>query len=211
MPLRERLILFTRYPEPGTTKTRLIPLLGPEGAAALQRRMTAHAMAAALPLTRTRGLELEICYEGGGARRMRDWLGDGAVYRRQGGGDIGRRMARAFRRALDQGCEAVVLVGSDIPGISAPLLASAFKRLRDDRVVMGPAADGGYYLIGLTRLGFKRAGGALFADMAWGASGVLAESCRRLEGLDLGVDLLEVLADVDRPEDLTVWERYAPR
>ncbi len=211
MPPRERLILFTRYPEPGTTKTRLVPLLGPEGAAALQRRMTAHAMSVARPLIRARGLELEVRYEGGGSRLMREWLGDAAVYRRQGAGNIGRRMARAFRQALDQGCEAVVLVGSDIPGISATLLASAFQRLGDDRVVLGPAADGGYYLIGLTRRGLRRAGGALFDDMAWGTSGVLAESCRRLKGLGLGVEVLEVLADVDRPEDLPVWERHAQR
>lgn len=208
MPQSERLIVFTRYPEPGTTKTRLIPRLGRRGAAALQRRMTARAMAAALHLTTGRDLELEVRYEGGSPRLMRDWLGPAAVYSRQGEGDIGRRMARAFREAFDRGREAVVLVGSDIPGITAALLASAFERLAAGTVVLGPADDGGYYLVGLTRPGFQKAAAALFDDMAWGTSTVLAESCRRLEGLGLAVDLLEALADVDRPEDLSVWERH---
>ena len=76
MPHRECLILFTRYPEPGTTKTRLIPHLGPAGAADLQRQMTAHIMAQALPLKESRKLKVEVRYDGGDDALMRAWLGD---------------------------------------------------------------------------------------------------------------------------------------
>lgn len=210
MPRRERFILFTRYPEAGTTKTRLIPCLGPEGAADLQRQMTVHTLATALPVKASRGLEVEVRYEGGSHRRMQDWLGSGITYRRQGGGDIGRRMARALRQAFDQGSEAAVLVGSDIPDISAALLEQAFASLDDNTVALGPATDGGYYLIGLSRRGFRRAEAALFDGLAWGTSRVLAESCRRLEGLGVRFVLLAQLSDIDRPEDLSVWERYKP-
>ena len=103
---RECLILFTRYPEPGTTKTRLIPCLGPRGAADIQRQMTVHAMAMALPLKASRGLELEVCFDGGSFASMRDWLGAAVRYSRQGEGDIGQRMARAFRQAFDRGHDA---------------------------------------------------------------------------------------------------------
>ena len=210
MKIRECLILFTRYPEAGTTKTRLIPRLGRRGAADLQRRMTVHALIQAAPLTAERDLALEVRYEGGGRRAMRGWLGEAATYRRQGGGDIGRRMARACRQALARGCESVVLFGSDIPGITTPLLKAAFEGLDDETIVLGPAADGGYYLIGLRRHTFARAGAALFEEMAWGTSVVLAETCRRIERYHFGCRLLKVLDDIDRPEDLPVWERFNP-
>lgn len=208
MPVSECLILFTRFPEPGTTKTRLIPRLGRRGAADLQRQMTAHAMAVALPLRASRSLELEVRFEGGSTRSMQDWLGNTARFDRQGPGDIGRRMARAFRRAFDRGHTSVILVGSDIPGISTALLEQAFERINDRSVVLGPAADGGYYLIGFSRAGFQRAGEDLFDNMVWGTASVRSETCRRLAQRGLTVDLLVQLADVDRPEDLSVWERH---
>jgi rSAM/selenodomain-associated transferase 1 len=208
---RECLILFTRYPQPGTTKTRLIPRLGPRGAADLQRQMTAKVMDEALPLKTSRGLELEVRYDGGSARLMAEWLGRAVRYGRQGDGDIGRRMASAFRQAFGRGRDKVVLVGSDIPGLSAALLEQAFDHLDDRTVVFGPAADGGYYLVGLVRRVFQRAEAALFEHMAWGTATVLAESCRRLARLNLDIDRLAQLADVDRPEDLPIWERSQQR
>ena len=203
----ERLMLFTRYPEPGTTKTRLIPHLGSRGAADVQRRMTEHVMAQAWPLMASRGLVLEVRFEGGSPRLMEDWLGDAVTFVRQGEGDIGRRMARAFQEAMDQGSTSMVVIGADIPDITTALLNQAFETLRNDTIVLGPAVDGGYYLIGLPRGVFLRAAPDLFTDMAWGTSAVLAESCRRLQQQGLAYRLLERLADVDRPEDLPVWER----
>ncbi|MEA3232435.1 MAG: hypothetical protein U9Q05_11840, partial [Thermodesulfobacteriota bacterium] len=96
---RERLCLFTRYPEPGTTKTRLIPLLGKTGAADLQRRMTAHALEKVRRLAVRRGVDVEIRYEGGDEWRMKHWLGMDLVFAAQGTGDIGRRMALALKTA----------------------------------------------------------------------------------------------------------------
>jgi uncharacterized protein len=75
-------------------------------------------------------------------------------------------------------------------------------------VVLGPATDGGYYLIGLTALDMAAASAAIFADMPWGTSLVLQETCRRLERVGLSYSLLDPLTDIDRPEDLVAWEPY---
>ena len=85
---RERLIVFTRFPEPGKTKTRLIPLLGAEGAARLQRRMTEHTIAIAATAGRRSALTVEVCHEGGSKALMQQWLGPQFIYRLQGPGDV---------------------------------------------------------------------------------------------------------------------------
>ena len=98
----KRLIVFTRFPEPGKTKTRLIPALGKQGAADLQRQMTEHIIATAAKINNRPDLNIEIRHEGGNAESMRAWLGPQLVYRAQGSGDLGRRMARAFKDAFHQ-------------------------------------------------------------------------------------------------------------
>ncbi len=207
MSHRECLILFTRYPEPGTTKTRLVPHLGPAGAADLQRQMTAHILAQALPLKDSRNLNVEVRYDGGDDGLMRAWLGDALRYQPQGTGDIGRRMARAFRDALDRGNTSIVVIGADIPEMTTALLNRAFETIQNNTIVLGPAADGGYYLIGLPSRVIDRKMPDLFSDMAWGTATVLPETCRRLQRKGLDYTLLETLNDVDRPADLPVWER----
>jgi len=199
--------MFTRYPEPGTTKTRLIPHLGRHGAADLQRQMTEHVLEQALPLLASRGLELEIRYEGGSLRLMRAWLGNAVLCVTQGPGDIGRRMAQALRDAGGRGKTARMVIGTDIPGITTALLDRAFETLSDDKVVLGPASDGGYYLIGLPQTVPAQLPLCLFSNIAWGTSTVLQETCRCLKSQGLDYTMLETLNDVDRPEDLPAWER----
>src|SRR6185295_7381939 len=119
---RERLIIFTRYPEPGRTKTRLIPALGALGAAELHRRMTEQAIATARRLAARQAVALEICYTGGDAALMQRWLGADLPLRAQSGGDLGARMREAFQRAFQQGGARVVIMGSDCPGITSDIL-----------------------------------------------------------------------------------------
>ena len=120
---RERLIVFTRYPEAGTTKTRMIPKLGAQGAAELQRQMTEHIISRAKELCKLQALPVEIRYEGGSEKLMTEWLGPGFYYSHQGSGDIGLRMARALQDAFRQGCETAVIIGSDIPDITTNIMA----------------------------------------------------------------------------------------
>jgi rSAM/selenodomain-associated transferase 2/rSAM/selenodomain-associated transferase 1 len=198
---REALIIFTRYPEPGRAKTRLIPSLGPNGAAELQRRMADHLLAEVKKLLRYRPVSVEVRYEGGNEGLMREWLGGDIPLRRQGGGSLGQRMDNAFREAFQAGANRVVLVGTDIPNITDRTLLKAFVNLSFADAVLGPARDGGYYLIGL-----NRASPHVFADVPWGTEGVLERTRQIAHGLGLSTVLLETLDDVDRPDDLSLWE-----
>ncbi len=165
-----RVMVFARAPTPGEAKTRLIPALGAAGAAALH-------------LGDPFFLECE--------RRL------GASLHPQGEGDLSARMQRAFESALARSRRAI-LVGSDIPVLSARYLRDADQALgRGDEIVIGPAEDGGYVLIGLSRCDPE-----LFRDIPWGGSEVLAETRRRIAALGWRVTELPALWDVDRPEDL---------
>jgi len=203
----ERLIVFTRFPEPGKAKTRLIPALGAEGAARLQRRMTEHIMAAVAKARQRPGLTVEVRHEGGSTALMREWLGSQFSYRPQGPGDIGRRMARAFKAAFNDSQGAAVIIGSDIPGISAEIIRQASEGLKKNDLVLGPAHDGGYYLIGLKNSLPAETYPRLFEGINWGTGEVLSRTLSSAKMLELRYVQLEELADLDRPADLHVWEK----
>jgi rSAM/selenodomain-associated transferase 2/rSAM/selenodomain-associated transferase 1 len=200
----KKLILFARYPTPGRAKTRLIPALGAEGAAALHRRLVLRTLRTATKARRALPADLEVRFEGGTEQAMSHWLGDGARFLPQGAGDLGERMAGAFDESFHTGSAATVIIGSDCPGLSPDLIAAAFARLTESPVVLGPAKDGGYYLIGLSRSMPE-----LFRGIPWGTDRVLAESLAVLQRRSCKPALLDTLEDIDRPEDLPAWRRIA--
>ncbi len=197
-----RLIVFTRYPEPGTVKTRLSGVLGTVGAADLQREMTLHTLTATRGMRSARGIDVEVRYAGGDDGSMRRCFGDDLVYRPQGEGDLGERMARSIADALSAGAPAAVVIGSDCPGITPDILGRAFDMLGEDseRVVMGPALDGGYYLVGMSR---RRP--ELFRGIDWGTEHVFRQTEAAARDAGYPIRTLEPLADVDRPADLETW------
>jgi len=199
-----RLILFTRYPEPGRTKTRLIPALGAEGAADLHRRMTEHTLRRIRSFLATHPVSFQVRYEGGEEERMRQWLGDDPRMVEQGEGDLGRRMDLAFSESFQEGVRRVVVIGTDCPGIRPFHLTRAFRSLEDEDVVIGPANDGGYYLIGL-----RQPAPELFHGIPWGTEQVLERTLDVARARGVRVELLDRLDDVDRPPDIPVWEREA--
>jgi rSAM/selenodomain-associated transferase 2/rSAM/selenodomain-associated transferase 1 len=202
----ERLILFTRYPEPGKSKTRLISALGPQGAADLQKQMTEHFLARTGSFISDRRVDMEVRYEGGNRGLMEEWLGSHISYRSQGRGDLGSRMAQAFSQAFNQGKKRVVIAGSDCPGINEATVRSAFDLLDQFDLVLGPATDGGYYLIGLRQEESK-----LFEDVPWGTAEVGARTLEIANQLGLRWVKVEPLNDVDRAEDIEVWQSEATR
>jgi rSAM/selenodomain-associated transferase 1 len=197
-----RLIIFARYPEPGKTKTRLIPALGPEGATDLHRQMVEYTLTWARQLKNDSGVSLEVRYEGGDERRVRQWLGPDIPRCPQVNGDLGARMSQAFDEAFSAGMRRVIIVGTDCPGLTGGLAHTASEALKDNDVVLGPAKDGGYYLIGL-----RKPIPQLFGKIPWGTGEVLAMTLGIADGLKLRTFLLEPLDDVDRPEDLGIWEK----
>lgn len=204
--MKKHLIIFTRYPEAGRTKTRLIPLLGPEAAADLQRKMTEHILARVSRISASNSLKIEIRYDGGDEALLKNWLGHGYVYRPQGDKDLGARMKQSFEDAFRSGAEAAVIIGTDIPDLDGTDILKAFDILERKNLVLGPAKDGGYYLIGLQKASFPQ-GGDVFVGITWGTHNVLEKTEKAAKRLGLSVSFLRKLKDVDRPEDLSIWER----
>ncbi len=195
-PSRQRLIVFSRWPVPGRTKTRLIPALGPLRAAELQRRMTERTLQTARDWAADNDREIELRHAGGSWRQMRRRLGPGIRYRAQSSGDLGRRMDMAFRAAFTAGAERVVLVGTDCPDLTPGLLDAAANALESHDLVLGPSADGGYWLIGMNRPL------PVFDGVAWSTESVLDQTLALARRQNLDVHLLPTRRDVDLPEDL---------
>ena len=187
MPL-PRIALFARYPTPGEAKTRLIPALGEAGAAALHRALVELTLAA----VRESGLPFELRMTGASREAFAAWLGDTVPLVPQGEGDLGERLARVDAPML--------LIGSDCPDLVPRHLILAATALETAPAVLGPAADGGYWLLGLAR-----ALPQCFAAMPWGTDAVAAETRVRLAGQGMAPLELATLHDCDRPEDLARW------
>lgn len=201
MTCRDHLLLFTRYPEAGRSKTRLIPALGAEGAARLQKLLTEKIAAQAKMLSASLDVQTVVHYSGGTNKKMASWLG-ALTFVPQPTGDLGLRMRAAFRHAFAAGARKAVLVGSDIPEIDANLLACAFAALQNSPVVIGPSHDGGYYLIGMCADVAEQLYPLLFLGMTWSTPEVFANSRKRLAKADCPSTVLALLRDIDTPEDL---------
>ncbi len=199
---KQHLIIFTRYPEAGKTKTRMIPALGTKGAADLHRQMTEHTLTQVKQL-QSNAISFEVRFAGGDVHLMQGWLGSDLIYHSQGDGDLGQRMARSLLSAFQSGAENAVIIGTDCPDVNADILAEAFAKLHHYNLVLGPAMDGGYYLVGL-----QYPIPELFIDIDWGTAKVLQQTVEIAENLNLSVVYLPYLADIDRPEDLPIWEKY---
>lgn len=187
-------IVFAKAPRAGYAKTRLIAALGAEGAARLAERLLQAALEHALDADLG---PVQLCVTPDGnhpafiaaARR-------GIIVTEQGDGDLGARMARAFERVLALQPRAL-LIGTDAPLLDATYLRAAAAALDDADAVFGPAADGGYALVGL-----KQPAPQLFVDMLWSHDRVMAQTRERLAAAGLRHVELPVLYDIDRPADL---------
>ncbi len=194
---KSAILLFARFPMPGKAKTRMIPALGAEGAARLYRRLAEHALQVVRETRETSRIAVTVCFTGSRRRSFRAWLGTDVQLHKQASGNLGARMQHAVRQALADGASHAIVVGSDVPGISAGILRRACSLLAEHDVVLGPASDGGYYLIGMTRCHPE-----LFAEIDWGTGKVAKQTRAASERLGLAVTELPVLDDIDRPEDL---------
>jgi len=145
--------------------------------------------------------EITVCFTGGNSQLMAAWLGTDLDYQPQGGGDLGQRMLLCLEYlwGLDTaGNNYFVIIGTDCPDLDSSHLDRAFQELGEHDLVLGPAEDGGYYLIG-----FKQIIPQLFQDISWGTATVFAETIAIANKLGLRISYLPVLRDIDRPEDLS--------
>lgn len=195
------LLVFAREPVLGRVKTRLAAGIGPEAALATYRELlalTAQAVAAAqVPATVWLAEAPALPFDS--AQPRPGW--PGRPWRVQPPAELlGARMAHAFGAAFEAGAGRAVIIGTDCPGLSAELLRQAFELLLTHDVVLGPAADGGYYLLGMNKLEAK-----LFVDKNWSTATVLPETLADAARLGLRVAQLPTLHDVDSAEDLAIW------
>jgi hypothetical protein len=202
-------LVFARAPERGRVKTRLAAAIGDTAALAAYRALGRRVVRALAPLGDAVVL---VATPDDADPALRRWLGARCRVEPQGEGDLGARMARAVARHLapGAGAERVVVVGTDCPDVDAAVVRDALARLDAHDVVFGPAADGGYYLVGVRRAAADRARAALFADVPWSCAETLAVSLARAASAGLSVALLPVRHDVDTAADWHAW-RARPR
>ncbi|BAQ63476.1 TIGR04282 family arsenosugar biosynthesis glycosyltransferase [Geminocystis sp. NIES-3709] len=194
---KKSLIIFTRYPEVGKTKTRLIPALGAEKSADLQRLMTENTLKKLDNLTNTIDLEINIYFSGGNIDLMKKWLGNKYSFYPQIEGDLGFKIYSAFEDNLKRGKEQIIIIGVDCPDLDSQILQEAFLSLNNYDLVIGKAMDGGYYLLGLNMLEK-----ILFTNINWGTSQVFSQTMSIAKKLNFTIHELPILRDIDRPEDL---------
>ena len=205
----DRLLIFARLPKAGANKTRLIPALGAQNATLVYRQLVDQTLSQARQLAneqcpRELGCQATVCYTGGPACEIRAAFGDDLTYCEQVGHTLGDRLQHATKSAFDAGAKRVVVIGTDCPSLTSSDLRTAFKQLEAHDVVIGPAQDGGYYLIGL-----NAEHASLFANIDWSTSQVLEQTLQKTREQELRVHQLRMLSDVDYPEDLLPLRRDA--
>lgn len=198
----DRVIVFARVPTPGQAKTRLIPALGQEGAAQLQEALTRRALEVVHRHRSSHRCDVEVRYCGGEASHMRALFGSAPRYSAQEGDSLGERLDHAVSTAFNEGAKQVVVIGSDCPELEPTTLADAFRALSHADVVLGPAVDGGYYLIGL-----RTHRPELFCHIDWSTEQVFRQTLDKARRTRCKVAILKPLADVDYPEDLLACRR----
>ena len=194
-----RIVMFAKAPVPGWAKTRLIPVLGEDGAARLAQRMLAdtvtHALAAGLATP-------ELCVTPHPDEpSWAEHLPAGVRLSDQGPGDLGQRLATAAMRVIEDG-ERILLIGTDCPALDGKRLADAAAQLDHHDTVIHPAQDGGYVLLGLARTD-----PSLFTDIAWSTDAVAATTIARIEALGWSLFIGDTLQDIDEPADLVAVGR----
>jgi rSAM/selenodomain-associated transferase 1 len=184
------LLIFTRNPELGKVKTRLAKTIGNEKALTVYKDLLLHTR------NETQAIDCDkfVFYD---SEIVEDDIWSGTSYQKklQSNGDLGQRMHDAFKTLFEMGYSNCIIVGSDLFDLKAIIIETAFKELLNYEVVIGPAEDGGYYLLGL-----KKDDHAIFQNKDWGTASVFKATMRDLENKKVG--LLDTLNDIDTFEDL---------
>lgn len=198
MPKNTLIIIFAKFPARGMAKTRLQPALGLEGASLMARQLLLHTIEQALAT----GSSVELCVSP--APNDPCWqtlnLPESLQWSAQADGDLGLRMLTASQQALSK-FEQVLLIGTDCPSLTEKLIQGAAHQLQQFDMVMIPASDGGYVL-----LGFKQIQADLFSDIEWSTASVAVVTRQRIKALNWTLALLDPLHDIDEPKDL----KYLP-
>ena len=188
------LIIFVRNLIRGKVKTRLAAHIGPDAAMEVYQQLLQHISQITTGIDAVR----ELHY----SEEVPDQdLWQNVLRKLQKGKDLGERMEEAFRQGFEAGYRKIVLIGSDIPDLRKEDIEAAFSALRENQFVVGPAADGGYYLIGMNSLNSN-----IFKNKPWGSELLLQETLKDLEPEE--ICLLKVRHDLDTYEDLKAHKQF---
>ena len=193
------LMVFVKYPTPGSVKQRLAQHLGSDRAAEIYKKIAETIVQKVAPAS-SEDYILEICFSPQEDEKLvRRWLNENEYFSPQQGSDLGARMSNAFSHAFAAGYTKALLIGSDCPDISRDIITQSFDMLKAKHIVLGPAYDGGYYLIGV-----REPIPELFSNIEWGTEKVLSQTIDKINAAGLSLGLLPVLRDIDRIEDLKI-------
>jgi uncharacterized protein len=192
------LIVFIKYPAPGKVKSRLALDLGETRAAEIYRQLAETVVANVTLQAPEHDYDINLSFAPESAeQQIKAWFPRHNLFSPQQGSDLGERMSNAFLHAFAAGYTKALLIGSDCPDISRTIVGRGFMLLDTHNIVLGPALDGGYYLIGL-----RRHEPELFLNMEWGTERLLQKTIDKIDAAGLTVALLPELRDIDRIEDL---------
>jgi len=189
------LIVFVKNSILGKVKTRLAKTIGDMGAFEVYKELVA------ITEKETQGISVDRHVYFSDVIIPSKWDKDAKFV--QEGEDLGEKMKNAFQHGFNQGYENIVLIGSDLPNISKEIIESGFESLKNNDVVFGPAEDGGYYLIGLSKMNTS-----IFDNKPWSQSTLLDVTLQQLSEQNSSVDLLVALNDIDTFEDLIASDFY---
>ena len=192
---KEALIIFVKNPELGKVKTRLAATVGDKKALEVYKKLLEHTC----QVTKNISQDKWVFYS---ERIDNNDLWDDSHYHKtvQSDGDLGQKMLNAFNHCFEQGYESVCIIGSDMMEINESTIKKAFISLKADDVVIGPAKDGGYYLLGMNKLH-----SSLFQNKQWSTESVLSDTLLNIEQLKLSCTKLETMNDIDTEND---WNSY---
>lgn len=190
--MKQALIIFAKNPILGQVKTRLAATVGNDTALSVYRQLLAHTVS----VTSYLPVEKIICY-GTSIEEQDIWTNE--IYNKQvqHGDDLGERMKHAFDYAFERGNNEVTIIGADCLEISSAIIMNAFAWLKEYDIVIGPASDGGYYLLAMKQMHEQ-----LFKKISWSTDKVLQQTLAICDAQNLTVHLLPELSDIDTEKDL---------
>jgi rSAM/selenodomain-associated transferase 1 len=193
--MEEALIIFTKNPVHGQVKTRLAATIGRDKALDIYKQMLRYTVAITSNLA-----VIKYLYYSDSITKDDYWSDKIYTKELQHGADLGARMENAFRHLFELEYQRIVIIGTDCPELTPGVISSAFDSLKNNDVVIGPASDGGYYLLGMNKM---YAG--LFHDIAWSSETVLQDTLTACSGAKLATTILGELSDIDTEEDLIAY------
>ena len=195
--MRDALIIFIKNPVIGKVKTRLAATVGNDLALEIYKKLIEHT----LSIIKNVNADKYIFF----SERIDDNIGDSNIFFKkvQTGFDLGEKMKNAFEKLFKNNYESICIIGTDCPGITKNTFEEAFTKLKKNNVVIGPAEDGGYYLLCINKFNDN-----LFNNVNWSTAEVLQTTIERCKENDLSFSLLDILSDIDEEKDLIHFDAF---